>query len=288
MLLESLAECYPQLYLKPGEDMESAYREAVGKGKRPDDTSLSLFLGSDKDTLTTEQTPVGPVNVLYLYHREDFENALRLLAYRCRPEMIPATTGAMTLDGLANWQKINTHMAEYLAAGHTDRAEEWKRFTADKKNYRDVLIILSDGPYSNISAEQAGIPGEDWLEISRKIRLYHECTHVICRRLFPQQKEAVWDEIIADAIGIRKTLGCYDTKLAAMFLGVSREGYTGGRLENYVPKEKTDLLSQLAADIFCLMEKIEQKSREKQEMDAWDFLMYLQGKQKAWGQSLIL
>ncbi len=288
MVIRTLAERYPQLYLRPGIDTEDAYRAATGRGTRPDDTSLSLFLGSDRDALTTEQTPVGPVDVLYLYRREDFENALRLLAYRCRPETIPATTGAMTLDGLANWQKINTHMAEYLAAGHTDGAEEWKRFTADKQNYRDVLIVLSDGPYSNISAERAGMSGEDWPEISRKIRLYHECTHVICRRLFLQQKEAVWDEVVADAMGIRKALGHYDAGLAGLFLGVSPDGYTGGRLENYVPEEKADSLSGLAANVYELLGKIERESCKKQETDGWDFLMFLQEKQKTWGQSLLL
>ncbi len=288
MILATLAEWYPQLYLRPGEGMEDAYRKAALEGKKPDDTSLSLFLGSDRDVLTTEQTPAGPVEVLYLYRREDFENALRLLAYRCRPETIPPTTGAMTLDGLANWHKIHTHMAEYLAAGHTDTAEEWKRFTSDKKNYRDVLIILSDGSYSNVSADRAGQTEETWLEISRKIRLYHECTHVICRRLFPQQKEAVWDEVVADAIGIRKALGYYDAELAGVFLGVSKEGYTGGRLENYLPKEKMDSLPYLAAKVYDLLKRIEKESQEKQETDSWDFLLYLQGKQEDWGQALLV
>ncbi len=279
MVLEALAECYPQLYLKPGENMEDAYKDAALRGNRPEHPSLELFQGSEKDSLTEEQTPAGPVEVLYLYRREDFENALRLLVYRCRPEAIPATLGAMTLNGLANWKKIEEHRTAYLAAGHTDWAEEWKRFTADRRNYRDTLIILSDGPYSGVSAERAGMPQEDWPEISRKIRLYHECTHVICRRLFPQQKEEVWDEIVADAIGIRKALGHYDAKLADLFLGVSEDGYTGGRLENYIPEEEKNTLPDLAEKVYGLTKWIEQESIEKQEIDSWDFLLYLQERQ---------
>ncbi len=279
MVLETLAECYPQLYLKPGEGMEDAYKDAALRGNRPENHSLELFLGSDRDSLTEEQTPAGPVNVLYLYRREDFENALRLLVYRCRPEEIPPTVGAMTVNGLANWKKINDHRTAYFAAGHTDWAEEWKRFTADKRNYRDILILLSDGPYSGVSAERAGVPQEGWLEISRKIRLYHECTHVICRRLFPQQKEAVWDEVVADAIGIRKALGRYDAKLAGLFLGVSEDGYMGGRLENYIPEKRMGSLPDIAAKVYDLTKWIEQESLEKQGIDSWDFLMYLQERQ---------
>ncbi len=280
MVLEALAECYPQLYLRPGEGMEDAYKDAALRGNRPENPSLELFRGSGRDLLTKEQTPAGPVKVLYLYRREDFENALRLLVYRCRPEEIPFTLGAMTVDGLANWKKINDHRTAYLAAGHTDWAEEWKRFTSDRGNYRDTLIILSDGPYSGVSAERSGMPQGDWLEISRKIRLYHECTHVICRRLFPQQKEAVWDEIVADAIGIRKALGHYDAKLAGLFLGVSENGYTGGRLENYISEEEKASIPDLAAKVYGLLKWIEQESLERREIDSWDFLMYLQERQK--------
>ena len=116
MVLEALAECYPQLYLKPGEGMEDAYKAAALRGNKPEHPSLELFQGSEKDSLTEEQTPAGPVEVLYLYRREDFENALRLLAYRCRPEVIPVTLGAMTVNGLANWKKIEDHRTAYLAA----------------------------------------------------------------------------------------------------------------------------------------------------------------------------
>lgn len=288
MVLEALAECYPQLYLVPGENMESAYKEAAVRGQKPENASLGLFHGSERDSLIQEQTPAGPVDVLYLYHREDFENALRLLVYRCRPETIPATVGAMTIGKLINWKKINTHMADYLAGGGRDWAKEWERFTADKNNYRDTLIVLSDGPYSGVSAGRANRTEEEWLDISRKIRLYHECTHVICQRLFPQQKEPIWDEIVADAVGVRKALGDYDAKLAALFLGVSAEGYKGGRLEHYIPKEKAGEISRVAANAYQLMETIEEESRRKPDMDSYDFLVELQGKQEVWGRGLLL
>lgn len=286
MILEKLAKRYPQLYLTPGENMEEAYRDAAGRGKKPADATLALFEGSPLDRFFTEQTPAGPVDILYLYHRVDFENVIRILARKCRPDVIPATTGAMTLDGLVNWQKIEAHKFAYLAAGHFDWAQEWKRFTADKRNYRDVLIVLSSGPYSGVPASRVDQPEDAWLAISRDIRLYHECTHVICRRLFPQQKDAVWDEITADAIGIRKALGHYDAKLAGIFLGVSADGYVGGRLENYIPADARESLPRLAAEVSALTERIERESYEKQEMDSYEFLMYLQERQSAWGAGL--
>ena len=46
------------------------------------------------------------------------------------------------------------------------------------------------------------ISDPDWLQKSQIIRKYHECTHFICRNLYPEKTDAVRDELIADAIGI--------------------------------------------------------------------------------------
>ena len=67
--------------------------------------------------------------------------------------------------------------------------------------------MLSWGPYSGVSAEAAGCSEEEWLALSDTIRRYHELTHVICRRLYPEDVDPVRDELIADAVGLYAAYG---------------------------------------------------------------------------------
>ena len=111
---------------------------------------------------------------------------------------------------------------------------EFRRFTAEKANYLDSLILLSSGDYSNVSAETAALPAEEWKEKSVTIRKYHELTHFICRALYPDDVDAVRDEVIADLIGLVAAFGDYDVHLAETFLGIEGECFReGGRLSYY-------------------------------------------------------
>ena len=119
-----------------------------------------------------------------------------------------------------------------------DWSTEFQSFISVKENYQDLLVVLSWGPYSNVTAEMAGQTEESWPETSYSIRKYHELTHVICRRLYPDRIEAVWDELVADAVGIYAAFGRYDAELEKLFLGIRKGRYTGGRLENYTDDPK--------------------------------------------------
>ena len=55
--------------------------------------------------------------------------------------------------------------------------------------------------------------------------------------MFPEKIDAIWDELVADAVGIYGALGRFDPELEKLFLGIKGELYTGGRLENYVEEE---------------------------------------------------
>ena len=236
-----LAERYPQLYLDPdAPGAEEACVDSITKGIAPEKNDLPCFHGDARDTLEAVNTPAGPVEILTLHDRADFELFLRIIAYRCRPVTIPATQGASTLDGIVNWPKIMAHKVSFLleaeASGRNDAdwGAEFKRFTSDKRNFKDTLIVLAHWPYSNVAAEDVGLSEEEWLEKSRLIRMYHELTHVICRRLYPEQINAVWDELAADAIGIYAAYGHCDRALEERFLGIEDGKYTFGRLQNYV------------------------------------------------------
>ncbi|MDO5444394.1 MAG: hypothetical protein Q4F31_02100 [Eubacteriales bacterium] len=243
--IEILSERYPQLYLpvKNGIKNTEEYKSAVLRGE-PVHGRLDFKL-DPKDSLETVSTPAGEVDVLYLYQRADFEHAVRALAYRCEPEVIPASMGASHISGLINWEKIHKHMNEYAAQNETDEAEEFGRFTSEKRNFLDTLIILSSGPYSAVSAEDMKMEQDEWTRASFTIRKYHELSHFFSRTLYPENLEAIRDEIIADMIGIIAAFGSYDTLAARRFLGIEGDSYrAGGRLQNY--SEGKDIDSEMS------------------------------------------
>ena len=241
----ALAGIYPQLYLTPGEEGQRLYRLIVGRGQDAPSHSLGHFRGSEDDRLTYETTPAGQVLAVTLHDRQDFELFLQIMSKKCAQTPIPPTQGAVILDGVINWSRIRRHQQEYLHARTAEGAApdwpaEFQRFTAEPRNFKDALIILSAGPYSAVTADRTGYPETEWLAHSLTIRKYHECTHFVCRRLFPQLIDPLWDELVADAVGLYAAFGHYDIRLAELFLGVSEAGYTGGRLENYVEQPTSD------------------------------------------------
>ena len=68
--------------------------------------------------------------------------------------------------------------------------------------------------------------------------------------------------------------------MAAAFLGVSREGYTGGRLENYTqPGEDLD---STARKVWSVLVNIQNMYDGAPEPDVFRFVMLLEGKQDEW------
>ena len=280
-ILQPLAEVYPQLYLTPGDEGAELCRRVVGRGEEPPTRSLDHFHGSPQDAVTTETTPAGEVQIVTLGDREDFELFLQIMGNNCRPEEIPATQGASILDGVINWTKIRQHEAAYLAAGGSPDGlmAEFRRFTAEPRNYRDALIVLSTGPYSAVEAAETGMTEEAWLAASYRIRKAHECTHFICRRLFPEKINAIWDELVADAVGLYAAFGRYDLRLAERFLGVSAEGYRGGRLENYAGEEDLD---NLARKVHRTLEHLERVIRGEGKTDPYALAIRLEDEISVW------
>ena len=239
-VIAELAKIYPQLYLDPDTHSKEEYREVVLKGKKPAVCDLSFFRGDERDKDEMTDIPSGQVRVITLYGRRDYEKFIRcMMAAREGPEnQIPASQGASTLITF-NWTKINQHKEQFFkeqfAAGNKDPdwQEEWNRFSAVKENYMDTIVVLSVGPYSNIDADRMGYSKDEWLEYSNIIRKYHELTHVICRKEYPDQINAIWDELVADAIGLCAAYHSYDPDIERVFLGITDGRYTGGRLENY-------------------------------------------------------
>ena len=250
-VLEVLAADYPQLFLDPDRDEQESYRRVVLRGEEPSVRRLDHYTGDAHDRMETVDTPAGPVRVVTLGDRRDFERVLRgLMAAKNGPlAPIPESQGAAMLT-LFNWPRIRAHLAQFP---EEEQAAEFKRFTAVKENYTDVLAILSRGPYSGVPAAAVGISEDEWLDLSDTIRRYHELTHVICRRLYPDDIDPVRDELIADAVGLYAAFGRFDPETEKRFLGVKDGRYVGGRLENY-----TDEPEKLAGQVGAALDRIKQ------------------------------
>ena len=282
-VIPALAEIFQQLYLKPGEEGEALYQNIVSKGKDAPTKDLSHFKMNDKDTCGFEKTPAGPVRIVTLHERADFEMFLQIMGEKCVPVKIPATQGAEIIDGIVNHSKIQAHKDQFYAenpnAGFFGWADELKKFQEDKRNYTEAMIILSAGAYSGIPASAAGFSEEEWIDLSMSIRKYHECTHFVCRRLFPDKISAVWDELVADTIGLYGTFGRFEPDMADLFLGISNGRYSGGRLENYVKDRSEDKMSELAEKIHSIFMSFREICESNSGLAPFDMAVLLEKQQ---------
>ena len=270
-VLLAVASDYPQLYLNPDIDDREEYRRIVLQGEEPAAKSLDHYAGSEKDCDETVDTSAGKVRVVTLGNRKDFELVMRgLMAAKDGPlAPIPASQGAAMLT-LFNWPRIHSHLAEFPKE---EQAEEFKRFTSDKANFTDMLIVLSRGPYSGIGAEEAGFNEKEWLDYSDIIRRNHEITHVICRRLYPDDVDPVRDELIADAVGLYVAFGHFDPEMEKLFLGIKDGRYIGGRLENY-----TDAPEHLVGPVCEQLDRMKKIIDKQSGIRSFELIPILMGK----------
>lgn len=271
----SLAQRFPQLYVAPAEGAQEAHRLASGYGMAPVDASLDHFVTTGDDELRVVDTPAGPVEVLFLKERRDFETFLQIVGHKSRPDPISRTVGAITYRGIADWGKVHAAQAEYAAAGGDDWPAEFKRLASQPGAFRSELVVISEGPYSDIPASATSYGEDEWLRVSRGIRLHHECAHVVCRRLMPDDIAPVWDEITADVTGLICAIGRYDAALAALFLGVGPDGYTGGRLNEYLDDAQRADIDRFSRKVHAVLADVEQRSRHADLSRPFDFLLEL-------------
>jgi hypothetical protein len=186
------------------------------------------------------QSLAGAIPVLLTGNREDFVSLVQALTMHNEPKPVPASMGACMVAGFNNWDRIRQYQKQWEAqnpcnCSEVSWADEFQRLLRQKELYQDRFIVLSDGPYSNISASDMGLSESEWRRLSLTIRLEHECTHYFTRRLFSSMRNNLLDELIADYRGIVAATGHYRAEWFLRFLGlesfpVFREG---GRLQNY-------------------------------------------------------
>ena len=273
--LNELATRFPQLYVAPAEGAQDAHKMASSRGIAPDNANLDHFITTPEDELRIVDTPGGPIEVLFLANRTDFETLLQIVSHKSQPVPIARTVGAITYRGLADWGAVRAAHDAYVADGGEDWRTEFSRLARQPGMFRAELIVISEGPYSNIAASDTPYDTAQWTRVSREIRLSHECAHVVCRRLLPDDIAPVWDEITADVTGLICATGAYDAKLAALFLGVTEAGYTGGRLAEYLTDEQNERIGAIAEEVFGALKRIEECSQGVDPAQAFDFLLQL-------------
>ena len=276
--LEALAQRFPQLYVAPAEDAEAANRLAAGRGIAPEGASLDHFITSPEDELREVGTPAGPVETLFLKERKDFETILQIIGKRSLPVPIAHTIGAITYCGIADWGAVAEAYESYMAQGGTDWPTEFSRLAKIPGTFRAEIVIISEGPYSNIPADQTPYDEEKWVRVSRGIRLHHECAHVVCRRKLPEDILPIWDEITADVVGLLCATGTYDAQLAATFLGVGAEGFQGGRLSEYLSDEQKLSIDEISREIYSVLLRLEEASHGDAARNPFAWLLELKAK----------
>jgi hypothetical protein len=242
-----------QFPIQQGISETEAYRAATRRGistKGMAEASGLVLQQPERLQLIIHQSLAGKIPVLLVENREDFVTLVRSLAKRNEPIPIPASMGACLVSGLNNWDRIYRYHQQWQesrgqGAGSREQGEsynslidwnrEFNRIIPQKHLYQDRFIILSGGFYSGVTAEDIGIETSEWLHLSQKIRLEHECTHYFTLRLFGSMRNNMLDELIADYKGIVAANGYYRADWFLRFLGLkSFPNYRrGGRLENY-------------------------------------------------------
>jgi hypothetical protein len=228
--------------IREGISQTEAYRAATLRGSPTEEMTEAsglVLAWPEELRLIVHPSPAGQIPALIPGGRTDFVALVRALTMRNEPGPVPRSMGACMVSGLNNWDRIREHQRLWEAeSGDRSEAgwqEEFRRFVQRKELYQDRFLIVSDGPYSNVSASEIGLPEQEWRRTSATIRLEHECTHYFTLRVFGSMHNNLLDELIADYAGITAAAGRFRADWFLRFMGLKsfptyREG---GRLQNY-------------------------------------------------------
>lgn len=184
--------------------------EKAGQGIYP---QFATVRPSDFPSIRVElyQSFAGRIPVLHAKDRKDFEGLLCAIFYQGEPRPIPASMGASMIKG-------------------------WKDVTGQAHR----VILLSDGYYSAVAPEDMGLSPAEWKEKSFLLRRAHECTHYYTLRAYEFMNNHWKDELIADTMGLIEAFGEYKSAHFLRFMGLENHpAYReGGRLQNYLPKDR--------------------------------------------------
>lgn len=228
------------------------YRAATKRGVPPPAGPGLQLLAPKLLRLEIHSTAAGQIPLVISGCRSDFVLLVQALTRRNEPVPIPESMGACMVAGYNNWDRVATYRNEW-ERNHPGELwkQEFARFSKQKELYQDRFILLSDGPYSGVSADAMGLPEDVWRAASLIIRREHECTHYYTRRVLGSMRNNLFDELIADYMGIVAVAGHFRADWFLRFMGL--EAYPnyrpGARFENYmsgISEESASVLRRLA------------------------------------------
>jgi hypothetical protein len=240
-----LREHLPQLAfpIREGTSRTEAYRDATLRGvpveTLPAATGLELA-HPEAVEVVLHTSPAGRIPLLILRRRPEFVALIQALTRKNEPEPVSGSQGAVMLAGYNNWSRIRELRRRWEAEEPAARqtltwGEEFQRLQPQRELYQDRFILLSDGPYSAVPAEDLGLDGGEWRQLSLVIRRDHECAHYLTRRLFGSMRNNLLDELMADYAGLVGATGRFNAAWFLRFLGL--EGFphyrAGARLDLY-------------------------------------------------------
>ena len=252
-----------QFPVEKGISREAAYIAATRQGRRPSGCRGLELNDVDGVRIEIQATPAGRIPLIITSDRSDFVRLACALARKNEPCKIPASMGACLVAGFNNWDRVDQHRVEWESRhAHQSWTREFRRFAAQKHLYQDSFIILSDGAYSGVAAKQMGLPDDVWRAVSLAIRREHECAHYYTRRVLGSIQNNIFDEIIADYMGIVETAGRFRTDWFLRFMGLEMHPVyrPGGRFENYVGDLSRPAVDVLAKLVVRSAENLERQS----------------------------
>ena len=242
-----LKRCYPQLNfpIETGIEKTELYKDFVLRGKTDFTNLTSCLKITDFEGIKLEvnESIGGKIPTLTISNQEDFVKIIQSLLHKNNPVEIPSSMGAALINGINNWERLNNIKNNWLANNPSGNwYTEFSNVILNKPLYKDKLIVLSTKPYSNVPASQLGLPEDLWISYSASIRKEHEFTHLYTLKKYGLASNNLHDELIADYIGIIKTIGYYNKDWMLNFMGLEEypKYRRGARLENYV---KENMLS---------------------------------------------
>lgn len=261
-LMEVLKKPLRQLHfpIEAGMSQHSEYQAATKKGHNPlwlkKATGLALE-DPEGIRLFFHPTEAGHLPVLDIPSRPDFENLVRALARRNEPVEIPSSMGACMVKGYNNWDRVEQYKKE------KGDAFDFQQMKGEPDLYRDVFLLITQAPYSGVSAEEMGLDNNEWLVHSRTIRLTHEATHYVTLRLYGSAKNHLLDEMLADYRGVVAALGEFKASWLLRFFGIKNDltYRPGGRMQNYL---KDQHLSEEA-----FKEVVQVVAQAAQQLENW-------------------
>ena len=242
--------------IEAGIGRTASYQAAVQRGSIPAPSAGLTLQQPEALTCYLFAGLGGPLPILQTGHRPDFESLVQALAYQNEPQPVPPSMGACLIAGYVHWGRIRDLQAAWLVerGGRMDMgawAQEFRQQIAPVKAlYQDTFLILSEGPYSGVSAESLGLSAGSWREMSLALRREHENAHYFLLQQRDRARHTLFDELLADFHALRVVNGQFRADWLLHFWCL--EAYpvyrAGGRLENY--------REELSAEAFALLQPL--------------------------------